>query len=766
MNFEQYRKSYEDFLLGTAFEPNTPDGKAVLSSMQLVLQESQKPAPHKVPFDSPVIYLRALAAAYRTPGMPQYNRSEVIEEVLRTFEQVKSVYNKDTFGEKSNIDNWWQVQVGNPLRILDTLVLLYDALPECDALVTYWTDLILYYQNAYSISNRNRSETGANLMWKCHVCLIVGILQRDEKLVEWAKSQIPIMLQYSRKISHPQAGTFYDDGFYPDGSFMQHYFTAYTGGYGKHLINILAGLVYAFKDTDLHLLSEAQTDFLCKTIIDCYAPCMVDGRFLDVVRGREVSRWFYQDHICGRHIMRSLCYLACALPKEKTSQLRALLKLWLSKGENRAKICVDETAFAEYYVYPSLPEVLAQIDVEQPAPEQWGHYNFGPMCKTVHRHGKWSAAISMFSKTTACYEYLAGESATCWHISDGVTYLYTTDIDQYNHNYYATVDMQRLPGTTVDRSPTRAQDPPYSWFMPESKNPCAFAGGVQIGHFGIVGMEYLGQGKHKERNLAVKKSWFFLGDEIVCLGSGITSPTGDMIETTILNHRLIPGGENLLTTQSYTGPCRELPAGVLTGNTLHLAGNNGPGSDIGVVLGDTQQVELLFSHRLGSWNSAVPQPGFVDENDFFTMWYAHGSYPENASYHYTLLPGVSAAQTAAYAADPKAEVLAHTTGIHAVRHKNTGCMGVLFWDEKGGSFADIAVNAQACIMTRQMGTEWILAVSDPTKEDALLEVTVQCSAQGVVRADDGIEVVALSPLTIRVDTTGQNGNTLALVVQK
>lgn len=69
-------------------------------------------------------------------------------------------------------------------------------------------------------------------------------------------------------------------------------------------------------------------------------------------------------------------------------------------------------------------------------------------------------------------------------------------------------------------------------------------------------------------------------------------------------------------------------------------------------------------------------------------------------------------------------------------------------------------------MTRQMGTEWILAVSDPTKEDALLEVTVQCSAQGVVRADDGIEVVALSPLTIRVDTTGQNGNTLALVVQK
>lgn len=303
------------------------------------------------------------------------------------------------------------------------------------------------------------------------MCLITGILRHDEKLIEWAKEQMPVMLQYSHKIHHPQAGSFYDDGFYPDGSFIQHYFTAYTGGYGKHLLNILAGLVYAFQDTDLNLLGEKETDFLCKALIDCYAPCMVDGRFLDIVRGREVSRWFYQDYICGRHIMRSLCYLVCALPQDKTRPLRALLKLWLSKADNRAKLCMDETAFAEYYVYPSLPEVVAQIDDEQPASEQWGHYHFGPMCKVVHRHGSWSAAISMFSKTTACYEYLAGESATCWHISDGVTYLYTTDIDQYNHNYYATVDMQRLPGTTVDRSLTRAQDPPYSWFMPESKNP-------------------------------------------------------------------------------------------------------------------------------------------------------------------------------------------------------------------------------------------------------------------------------------------------------
>lgn len=37
----------------------------------------------------------------------------------------------------------------------------------------------------------------------------------------------------------------------------------------------------------------------------------------------------------------------------------------------------------------------------------------------------------------------------------------------------------------------------------------------------------------------IKKSWFFIGEEFVCVGSDITSATGDPIETTILNHRLL-----------------------------------------------------------------------------------------------------------------------------------------------------------------------------------------------------------------------------------
>lgn len=161
------------------------------------------------------------------------------------------------------------------------------------------------------------------------------------------------------------------------------------------------------------------------------------------------------------------------------------------------------------------------------------------MSKVVNRHGEWYAAVSMYSKRISCYEYLNGESVKFWHMSDGVTYLYTNNCDQYNGNFYGIVDMQRLPEATVDRSPDRQNEPYYNWFLKESKNVYEFAGGTSFNDYGIAGMQYKGQGKGKERDLEVKKSWFFIGEEIVCVGSDITSTTGDPIETTILNHRIL-----------------------------------------------------------------------------------------------------------------------------------------------------------------------------------------------------------------------------------
>lgn len=766
--FDRWRKAYEAYLTGELFSPDTPDGQRIVASVERIAEDSSKAPKISVPFCSPTIHLRALAAAFRTPGSKYYGKEDTLNEIKDYFKKVEEIYNLQT-----PPDNWWAVEVGNPLRILDTLILVYDYIEEkCiptdrNAIIAHWTDIILHFQNAYSLTSRGGTETGANMMWKCHIHILLGILRKDQTLIDWAKEQMPGMLSYAHKITHPQAGSFYDDGFYPDGSFIQHYFFAYTGGYGKHFLSILSGLLYAFRDTDLNIVDKTSMEFLCDMIQKAYAPLIVDGRFMDIARGREPSRYFCQDEACGRLVMRSLCYLSEAVPRERKAEISSLLKLWLSRAENRDRICVDEDAYAEYYVYPSLAEVLDRLDREETAaaPLQRGHYNFGPMCKTVHRHGRWSAAISMYSKTTACYEYLNGESVKFWHMGDGVTYLYTEDSDQYNDDFYATVDMQRLPGTTVDRSPSRAQDPYYTWFQPESKNVYAFAGGASLGSYGIAGMQYRGQGRGKERSLEVKKSWFFLGEEIVCLGSGITSSTGDPVETTVLNHRLLKGGSNLMTLDGHSFAVKELAEGKKVKETLHLSGNKGPGSDIGVVFPKGGKIHTLYEYRSGTWNHMEIIPDFVQENEFATIWMSHGTNPQNEEYAYILLPGVSAEETACYAEKPQAEILECSAAVHGVWNRTTNLYGFNFWEEAPGKCAGIEVSTQASVILHKEKEAIQLAVSDPTKSDQKIKVKLNCNVSQVIKKEEGIEILSMAPLEILVDTAGWDGQSLHLTAR-
>lgn len=762
-NFDILRKSYEDYLVGEKFDPNSQDGKQIVSSVDLVVSDSLEAPRLKVPYFSPVIHIRALAAAFRTPGSSYCGKKEVLEEILQRLGRLNESYNMQTPPE-----DWWVVQVGNPLRILDILILLYDYLEEKDELVKHWTDTILHFQNSYMLTSHGKPETGANMMWKCHVYILMGILRKDQSLIDWAQVQLPKLLCYSHKISHPQAGTFFDDGFYPDGSFIQHYFFAYTGGYGKHFINILSGLLYAFRNTELSILDENSVKFFCEMVYKAYAPLIVDGRFMDVARGRESSRYNNQDYICGRNVMRALCYLAEAVLPEDGRKIRALLKLWLSQADNRLNICVDEDAFAEYYVNPSLAEVLNRLDRDNVtmAPQQYGHYNFGPMCKTVHRHGGWSAAISMYSPATACYEYLNGESVKFWHMSDGVLYLYTADADQYNGGYYATADMQRLPGTTVDRSPERARDPYYNWFMPESKNVYDFAGGSALGNYGIAGMQFCGQGKGKERNLEARKSWFFLGEEIVCVGSGISSSTGNPIETIVLNQRLTDRLHQFLTIGTKKYSCQELGAEInIEGTILHLDGNKGTGSDVGVVFPKGGDLHILCEHRRGTWNNVNINPECISENDFATVWLDHGTHPQNAEYSYILLPGASNGDTVQYAKAPDVEILECSSAVHAVRNKVTGMLGCNFWEDKQAACAGILVSTQASVIIQKEEKKIRLAVSDPAQRDRMIHIELNCNASEVVMKEEGIRILSMAPLKIIADTTGRNGQSLNLVVK-
>lgn len=756
--FDRWRRCWQEYLLGRHWDPYTKSGQKITASLERIADAGDCGAVegHFV--------LRALAMAYRTEGTKYYKDNSVKDQILTGMEHLyRTVYHPGA--DTGSRTDWWLYEIGIPLRLLDILYLMYDELPDRETLIVKHTDAILAFKDTYLLSSRGTPEDGANLVWKCHILLLTAILRRDSALIDWVNEQLPGVLCYARPAMMPGMGKVYSEGFYPDGSFIQHHMFAYTGGYGKHLLNILSGLLYAFDKEDCLRLEEQEREFFYRMVHQAYEPLVWGGRFMDLARGREASRPYYPDKVCGRHILRSLCYLVQVMPKQYREQTIPMLKAWLSAGDTAEALLDDWDVEQEYFVSPSLPEVVEAVKSSPLPPRSplTGHFNFGVVCKAVHRREDYALAVSMYSKNIACYERLNTESERFWHVSDGMTYLYTADLDQYNSDYYATADMQRLPGTTVERVPGRENDPYYSWYLPESRSEYSFAGGAVLGPFGSAGQQYKGQGSGKERTLNVRKSWFMFDDEIVCLGSGITSSTSYPVETILDNRRLLQGAPNLITfAGKEPAACRDLQDSetVRTTKALHLAGNMGPKSGIGYCFPAPTQVKVLVQHRTGAWGGVYkgPHAGRICQNDHAAIWISHGCAPQDAQYAYILLPAKTAQETFKYSASPSAVILEQSDLAHAVRHDGLGITAVNFW--QAAACAGLTCNAPACIILRRQGNQLEIAISDPTKEDAVLELSTEYQAARIQNASPGLTVLSLSPLRLSADTRGQEGQSL------
>ncbi|MDR2752134.1 MAG: polysaccharide lyase 8 family protein, partial [Clostridiales bacterium] len=710
MDYSYLRKRWADYLTGNNKDVESPDTQEVIKSMERVADidfSVEEKSAHNIVYTTPYYTLNALAKSYRTIGTKHFEDPGTLKRILDGLERMHDTdYNMDT-----PHGNWWALEVGNPKNLLDVCILLRDEI-GAEAIKKY-TDVVLHFKDEYVRETQGgRTETGANLAWKCRVMFLAGIVREDPELIDWANEHLQEVMRYSNNaITYPGMVTFYDDGFYSDGTFIQHYFFHYTGGYGKNLMTTLGGLFYAFWDTGAITVPEENLRFMHRMVFDAYEPLIYKGRFLDIARGREVSRFFHQDHITARHVMRGICYLSETMnPKDKL-RARSMIKEWLSY-DGAYDLLRDEDARAEHYVYGSILPIYREIMATEPRGDLFLNKTFGVGADAVHHQKDYCFAVKMHSQSIASYEYLNEESKKLWHISDGVTYIYGADLDCFNGGYYATVDTQRLPGTTVDRSPRRAEDPYFSWFLPDSKNPCAFAGGVDLGPCGAAGMQFLGQGLGLTRDLEAKKSWFMFDREVLCLGSGITSPSGDPVETIVDNRRR--------STPAFVGE-----------SAAHATGVKGKG--IGYWFPGKADVKILAERRVGTWNSVEVDPDYCTENDFATIWIEHGRKPTNADYAYVVLPEFSAAEVLEYSRNPGVEVIENSAKVHAARHARLSATAANFWE--ASEVSGIKASAPCSAIYQQSENVLNIAVSDPARSESVIEISFPFNASKVLKRD-------------------------------
>ncbi len=683
--------------------------------------------------------LFSMALAYATPGCSLAGNTALLNDTINGLDWMHAnSYN----ASRPKVGNWFDWEIAAPTELLNTVVLLYDHLNSVQiqnyaSAVEKWTPSGTVY-------------TGANRAVKLSVVAIRGIIVKDSAKLVNARDACSQVFEYVTT----------GDGFYEDGSFIQHVDHPYTAGYGAGLLKALVP-IYSLLSGSTWEIQDPKANNMLRWIYESFEPIIYRGAAWDMVRGRIVTGSGAGAYYDGHGIMDSIILLSEFSTPADAMRMKSMVKEWIlaSSGlsfiSNRRELPVLSLAQA----------IMNDPNVPRRG-ELTGHYSFPGMARVMHLRKDYGFGLSMCSSRVNRFESFDGRNLNGWFTGDGMTMLYNGDYDAFTGNYQATVDAYRRPGVTADVTLSKT---PHL-FVPsgttsfdykaqgQGLSSYSWVGGAKLGDYGAAGMQFNGQ------NVALtgKKSWFMFDDEVVCLGAGITSTDNRPIETTVENRKLTPAGNNTFTVNGTAKPSTLGWAETMNGvNWAHLSGNIAS-TGIGYYFPLAASLATVREARTGSFAEVDSRGSSTPVTDnYLRMGFQHGNNPTNATYQYVLLPGRTAARVGEYAANPHVTILNNNADVQAVREARLGITAANFWTNTTKSIGGITANKMCSVVVRDDGTYIDVAVSDPTHENTgSISLQIASSATALVSADPEISVTQTDPgISMTVDVNGAIGKT-------
>ncbi|KAB8189608.1 hypothetical protein FH608_039140 [Nonomuraea phyllanthi] len=658
--------------------------------------------------------MRTLALGWATPGTAMHRSREVAEAAVRALDFLyEHAYHEDLDRRGSN---WFWWEIGVPRALTDTCALLYDGLPE--RRLRRWLRPLRRWcpDPERRISHPGVVETGANRASKAMAVAMRGLLTYEARLVKRARDAVSDLLR-------PTSGP--GDGFYRDGSFIQHDVYPYTGSYGVDYLESVAKLIAMLSRSPWEINGIGNVYHIVER---SFVPFIFDGLMMDCVRGRQISVQGHRDYHSGQKAVEAVLTLLETAPDRYARRWKPLVKGWLTR--NRA-IPYDTLA-----PLPSVARARALLDDPSVpvGPRTTGTYVFADMDRIVHRRPTWAYAIAMSSERIGAAEAMNRENLHGWYTGDGMTYLYTGDLTHWNDDLWPTIDPYRLPGTTVDTrrradlAHGRRRLPPTPW-----------AGGVALdGEYGVAAMKLVAGGS----SLRAKKAWFLLDDAVIALGTGITASDGRRIETVVENRNTHDRHPPLAQGDGW----------------FHLNGV------AGYALLDGADAKAIRMERTGRWRDI--DKGATTGGDttpvtrhYTTILIDHGVDPRKARYAYAVLPGASATQTAAYRG--RVEILANSASVQAITRDNL--LAAVFWRAATVEtvYGPLAADGPCTLLARLDREHVRLAVSDPSRTADEVKITLPWPVKSVKEGDRGVRR-ARGAVTVEVG--GSRGHARTAVV--
>lgn len=681
--------------------------------------------------------LKQMALGWATLGSSVYSNAALAADILDGLEWMYTHRYNET---KTKYDNWWDWEIGSAMWLNDCMVLMYPLLSGVH--ITNYCKAIDKFTPAVTL-------TGANRIWKADVVAVRGVVEKNGGKVAAARDGLSDVAGGGAKsvFKHVTSG----DGFYTDGSFIQHGKHPYTAGYGISHFHDSIKLLHWLEGSPWTVTDPQRTNVLT-WCWRSYEPLIYRGAMPAFVRGREIARQSSTgDYSPGRTAINAMLQLAQSAAPSDAARLKSAIKYW-----DEADTLTSLTSHVPLHLVAAARQLLADTNVPSRG-ERIGHFQFPCMDRVMHLRPGFAFGISMFSTRIYNYESINTENLKGWYTGDGTTWLYNDDLTQFTDNFWPTIDPYHLPGTTVDTL-ARAN----GWGQSKTSSQPWVGGAVLEGSYGAAGMAF--KAIDASSSLALNKSWFLFDDEIVCLGAGITCGGTNEVHTTIENRRLNSAGSNGFVADGAAAPATLGWASnysSLRWCALEWAG--------GYYFPDGAPVQARRYPRTGRWYdiNTLPQPTASVTNpvtrNYFSLILNHGVRPTNATYAYVILPNQDGAAVAAYATHPHIAILENSTQAQAVRETRLNVLAVNFWNAGDKTVDYLTCNNRASVLARETARDLALAVSDPTQTNSgTLTLTLSRSGLTLASADPGITVTRLSPtLQITVNVSGRRGQTLS-----
>lgn len=513
-----------------------------------------------------------------------------------------------------------------------------------------------------AVMRRSKWEkwTGQNVVWGTDNQVMRGILAGEPDTVAAGYARMYDEIVVTER-----------EGIQEDGSFHQHGIQFYSGGYGQDFAQDV-GRYVAFAWGTPAQIPEGKLKIFSRFLLDGEA-WMTWGPIFDYSAvGREISR-------PGKLATTPLWTDTPMYPIGRAYTLGNSMRVFATFPTPRQ---AEVQSWAD--------SLNSASDASAPA-VNLGHKHFYRSDYTAHRRAGYFFSVKMFSTRIQNSESGNGEGKLSHHLGDGNYFLYQSGREY--RDIFGAWDWQKLPGTTAEQgtqaSPHEALNAVCGSGGTGVRGKTSFVGGVSDGTYGATTLQL------QRLKLSARKSYFFFDDEVVCLGSGITC-SSDNDTLTVLNQCKLEGEVARADDLSWVNH-----------------------ANVGYVIAGGQRASLSTAPGTGRWSdsneSESKEPTALP---LFLLTLDHGRRASEASYAYSVLPGLSAEQTKARAARPQVEVLANTAEVQAVHNKALDITMAVF--HAAGKVGAVEVDAPCIVMVR----EGKLSACDPTNGSPRLAVKV------------------------------------------